>query len=516
MSYGGNMATLMKRLEAATSRLEDLVQFAQDNKVNDETASTTTTATTATARPKEVAKEPSASSAGSQERTAAAEQAGPSVPPALVALDPKLDQLVSLSKQIDPILGEQAEEFALGARAVNQLVVLAAQTKKPDMGPKFQEFLQPVSTHMMKISELREKNRASKAANHLATLAEGSVVLSWVTSTKPAPYVKDLKEGAQFYANRILKEHKDDDAHQGWVRAFLSYCNELAAALTADLPNGLNWDPKGMSIDDAIAKQKSGGATKEAGSKTAAAPPPPPPAPTSAQLSENSKAAPSTGSSGSGDMSALFNDLNKGGDITSGLKHVDRKALKDKAPKPPMKPKPKPHSGSPASSSAAPASKFAKEPKMELLDKQWIIENQIDVHDIEIDVSMEQTVMIDNCVGSTIQLKGKANAITINKCAKSGVVVDSVVSEVEVIKSERVKIQIVGTVPSLNLDQSTQLEIYLNEASLSAEIYTSKTSSINLEIPNGEPGDYTEVPLAEQIVHRVAGKKVESTVVPPE
>lgn len=64
--------------------------------------------------------------------------------------------------------------------------------------------------------------------NHLSVIAEGVPAFGWVTvvrrsrtfvlcsfvvdlaqEPKPGPYVKDMKESAEFYANRVVKEFKE-------------------------------------------------------------------------------------------------------------------------------------------------------------------------------------------------------------------------------------------------------------------------------------------------------------------
>ena len=70
--------------------------------------------------------------------------------------------------------------------------------------------LKPTQEALITVTELKEKNRPSKQFNHLSVVAEGIPALAWVTlDQKPGPFVADMKESAQFYANRVVKDFKD-------------------------------------------------------------------------------------------------------------------------------------------------------------------------------------------------------------------------------------------------------------------------------------------------------------------
>ena len=61
------------------------------------------------------------------------------------------------------------------------------------------------------VTSIRERNRASKLSNHLATVGEGISALGWVTmeSAEAANYVGEMRDASQFYGNRIIREYKD-------------------------------------------------------------------------------------------------------------------------------------------------------------------------------------------------------------------------------------------------------------------------------------------------------------------
>ena len=58
-----------------------------------------------------------------------------------------------------------------------------------------------------------ETRRSSKVFNNLMTVKEGIGCVGWVTvAPKPAPYLKECGDQAQFYGNRVIKEHKGKNA----------------------------------------------------------------------------------------------------------------------------------------------------------------------------------------------------------------------------------------------------------------------------------------------------------------
>lgn len=499
------MTTLMKRLEAATSRLEDLVVVAQGQSSNQwssnivgDSVKTSAADTPAMATPGAVATKAPVSDI---------EPSG-SIPASLTALNGKLDTLVELSKAADLLVGEQAVLFKNAAEEANKIVLLASRAQKAEIGSQdFMDLLKPLADKIAAVVDVRESNRTSPATNQLSTIAEGVPALGWVSTPAPADYVQDFKDSAQFYANRVLKDNKD---HGEWVKAFLSYLNELKAAVTNDFSDGMKWNANGKPLREVLSADTSSGSSSKASTSAGGPPPPPPPPPPSVETLTAAASKSSTPASGPTGMAAVLADLNKGTAITSGLRHVDRSAKKE-APKAPPKPgglrKTKP------SATAAPPAAVARKPRIELENNRWIIENYVDEHEIVIDADLSQAILIDNCQQCTIQVKGKATSITITKCAKTGVLVYTLVSGVEIINSSNFGLQITGTVPSLTIDNSHDGAVYLSKEALDIDIYTSQTAAINVNIPTGEPGDYDERPLPEQIMHKVVGAKISSSAV---
>lgn len=96
-------------------------------------------------------------------------------------------------------------------------------------------------------------------------------------------------------------------------------------------------------------------------------------------------------------------------------------------------------------------------------------------------------------------VKGKANAISIDNSPRLSLVVESLVSSIDVIKSSNFALQVLGTLPTILMDSVDGAQVYLGKDSMNTEVFSSKCSGINLNLLEGEDGDYKEVPIPEQI-----------------
>jgi adenylyl cyclase-associated protein len=102
-------------------------------------------------------------------------------------------------------------------------------------------------------------------------------------------------------------------------------------------------------------------------------------------------------------------------------------------------------------------------------------------------------------------VKGKANAISIDNSPRLSLIVESLVSSVDVIKSTNFALQVTGVLPTLLMDTVDGAQVYLGKESMGTEVFTSKCTGINLNIiddastDGDEEGDYKEVALPEQM-----------------
>lgn len=143
-----------------------------------------------------------------------------------------------------------------------------------------------------------------------------------------------------------------------------------------------------------------------------------------------------------------------------------------------------------------------KPPRKELEGNKWFIENFDTPGEIlEIPAQQNHSILISRCNKTVVKLSSKANAISIDNCTGLSLIVDSLVSSLDVIKSPKFALQIDGIVPTLLLDQVDGAVVYLNHKSLGTEVFSSKCSAINVMLPppEGTDEDTKECPLPEQI-----------------
>lgn len=85
----------------------------------------------------------------------------------------------------------------------------------------------------------------------------------------------------------------------------------------------------------------------------------------------------------------------------------------------------------------------------------------------------------------------------------------------DVIKCPSFAVQILEKVPTILLDQVDGASIYLSKDSLNTEIFTSKCTSVNVNLPpvQEEEEDYTETPVPEQFRSYVKDGKLVTEIV---
>lgn len=510
---GYNLITIIKRLEAATSRLEDISVLQAEANSN----------LYGNQRGSEASTQQWQSEQNAREDLAKAVEEEQEKPLFLTRFEVFYEELikpfVEASKELNAEIYQAAQLFAQAFEAQGHLLGLVSKSKKPDLNDSsFLESLKPINRKIEEINSIKESNRKSGYFNHLVTISEGSPVLGWVISSTPLSFIPEFKDSAQFWTNRIMKEYKDKDLRQvSWVRQFLSIFENLKAYVKEFHTTGPSWNPHGKPFAEVFSNSQD--VSKAAKQPAGGGPvPPPPPPPPPADLYDTSEGLDSSTEQGTSGMQAVFADLNRGEGITSGLKKVDKSEMTHKnptlrqaggtgAPKRPLPPR-KPNSLSSAASLPAVS---AKPPKKDLVDgSKWIIENfnaDSVSEPIVIDVDMSQSVFIGNCECVTVILKGKANAVSVTGTRKAALVVESLISGVDFIKSYKFGLQITGTVPMISIDKCDEGSVYLSPATVDIVlIFTCCTTSLNLNVLKND--DYEELPAPEQFKHTIKDGKL--------
>lgn len=374
-------------------------------------------------------------------------------------------------------------------RAQRLFLLIVSKAKKGSDGD-LQNLLKDTADSIDEIQAFREKNRRSEYFNHLSAVSESIAALGWVAvSPAPGPYVLEMNNAGQFYTNRVLKDWKEKSkVHVEWVKSWIETLALLQLYVREHHTTGLSWNPSGL---DAIQVSKSDLTEKPEAGPGGPPPPPPPPA---APLLPTDK--------GPDARSSLLDHLNQGADITKGLKKVsdDQKTHKN----PQLK-----SDGLVQSASSKKESTPAKPPVMELDGKRWNIENINGNPAVVVETSgTNQSVYIYKCNGSTFQVKGKCNNIIMDSCKKSAVVFEAVVSSCEFINCQSVQMQVTGTVPTISVDKTDGCQMYMSLDSLGTQLITSKSSEMNLMVPNGE--EFVEHPVPEQFKTIISRGKLET------
>lgn len=201
-------------------------------------------------------------------------------------------------------------------------------------------------------------------------------------------------------------------------------------------------------------------------------------------------------------MSAVFSELNKGEAVTAGLRKVtDDMKSKNRADRSGVvsaSAAPKPAAGAGPKAGAAPA----KPPKLALEGKKWAVENQVGNSAIVLEnVEPKQTIYVYNCTDCVIQVKGKANNITLDKCKKTGIVFESLVSACEVVNCTSMKVQCTGSAPTVAIDKVDGCQLFLGPAAYGAAVTTAKSSEVNIVCtPADNTDDPVETAVPEQFI----------------
>ncbi|CAL9145659.1 unnamed protein product [Musa hybrid cultivar] len=274
----------------------------------------------------------------------------------------------------------------------------------------------------------------------------------------------------------ILVEYRNKDAnHVEWAKALKElYLPSLRSYVKSFYPLGLTWGSAGSAVVCSSASAPS--VAKDPPSQ---APVPPPPPSASLFTSEAASSRPKEG------ISAVFQEIG-----SSKSNRADRSSVVAVTEK-----------GSRANSFS-----FRKEgpPKLELqMGRKWAVENQISKKNLVIDdCDSKQTVYAYGCKDSVLQVKGKVNNITVDKCTKMGIVFMDVVAACEIVNCNGVEVQCQGSAPTISVDNTSGCQLYLSKDSLGASITTAKSSEINVMVPGAGPeSDWVEHALPQQFVH---------------
>ncbi|KAI9718593.1 MAG: hypothetical protein M1812_004044 [Candelaria pacifica] len=525
-----NLTTLIKRLEAATSRLEDMAQATIDPSSHTNGVAPTTSTASGGAF---------GGDAGSS--VTALKPITELLPPAIDDFDRVMNgevkTFVNTSEELGGLVAEQSAGVLRAFAAQRKFLIVTTKAKRPDkQSPVYMEILKELQTTMGIVGDIREANRASPLFTHLTCVSEGIAALGWITiEPKPVVYIQEVQGQAEYYGNRILKEYRDKDhIHIEWVQSYYKIFKSLSSYVEQHYLQGVTWNKDGIDAKEALDQVQSGNTSSRSPSGPTSvaggAPPPPPPLPQFDGAGVPPPPPPTAkGASPGGDMGDVFNQLNRGEAVTAGLRKVDKSEMTHKNPSlrtgAPVPRRSDSQNSTSSGSRGLPPGKRPKPesmrtkrpPRKELDGNKWIIENfENEQAPIEISASINQSILISRCRSTVIRVVGKANAISLDNSDRTSLIIDSLVSSVDVIKSPNFALQVIGALPTVMLDQVDGATVYLSRDSLGCEIFTSRCTSVNINLPpEGAVGDedYRECPLPEQIRSIIRGGRLISEIV---
>ncbi|XP_068655644.1 cyclase-associated protein 1-like [Aristolochia californica] len=379
------------------------------------------------------------------------------------------------------------------------LLIKMKQTQKPDM-TSLAEFLKPLNEVIAKANAYTE-GRRTEFFNHFKAVADGLTALAWLAylgkdcgMSLPIAHVEESWQMAEFYNNKILVEYKTKDPnHIEWAKALKEvYLPGLRDYIKSFYPLGPVWNATGVTAPLPSAPSKAAPSTAPPARAPSSAPAPSPPPSTSLLTSDSSSSRPKEG------VAAVFQEISSGKSVTSGLRKVtnDMKT-KNRADRSGVVSEKEQKTSSPSFSKAGP-------PKLELqMGRKWVVENQIGRKNLVIDdCDSRQSVYVFACKDSVLQINGKVNNITIDKCTKMGIVFTDVVAACEIVNCNAVEVQCRGSAPTISIDNTGGCQLYLSNGSLEASIATAKSSEVNVLVPAAGPdGDWAEHALPQQYIH---------------
>ncbi|XP_052186670.1 cyclase-associated protein 1-like [Diospyros lotus] len=405
----------------------------------------------------------------------------------------RLGRVLAAAEKVGGQVLDVTKVLADAFSAQRELLITVKRTQKPDIAG-LAEFLKPLNEVILKANSMTE-GRRSDFFNHLKAASESLAALAWIAYTgkncgmsMPIAHVEESWQAAEFYNNKILVEFKNKDpSNVEWAKAMKElYVPGLRDYVKSHYPLGPVWSATGKKIVSAPTKT------------TMPSTPAPPSTPPSSLFTSQSRQ--SSSSHSKEGMAAVFQEINSGKSVTAGLRKVtDDMKSKNRTDRSGVvcASKKESHVNSPSLSKVG-------SPKLELqLGRKWVVENQTGRKDLVIDdCDAKQSIYVFGCRDSVLQIQGKVNNITVDKCTKMGVVFTDVVSAFEIVNCSSLEVQCQGSAPTITVDNTGGCQLYLSKDSLETSITTAKSSEINVFIPGARPDDdWGEHALPQQFIH---------------
>ncbi|XP_045480998.1 adenylyl cyclase-associated protein 2-like [Harmonia axyridis] len=324
-----------------------------------------------------------------------------------------------LSKIIGQDVQNQSEIAFMAFQAEQRYIEYLENFKKP---PSANVLLNPIIHQIDKI-KMYVCNDPS-LGDHTNVVAQSVKALLWLQQKDPVAYLEEVLADAKTYTDILLVFFKDKELHVEWVEAWLETLNDLNNFVRRRYPKGINWKD-GHNTADSHHLQHL----------------------TESEILNNEN---------------LFKEIDKGQSIQEALRKLNSQDEVEET------------------SEIGPSNAvFLQE------GKRWKIEHQrgatkhLTINEAEPD----NVVYIYDCKNITVVVERKVNVIKLDSCEKISLIFRSLISGIEIIGCKDLKLHAFGTLPSINLDSSSEVNIHLTKKGLDAQVMTSQCSKISLSYP---------------------------------
>lgn len=393
----------------------------------------------------------------------------------------KAAQLPKFFAGFEPFPSLARHKAAFEAAWANQerAIRAAAICKKPS-DQDLVAFLAP-SVAAMDISSNVDRDAKGIELNLQKALADGAQFLAWPVSPPTFAHVEAMRDSSDMWLNRALTEAKslgeaDLAKVRGFVQGFKVTLTEFAKWLKENAKMGLDWNPAGKDF---------GAFTSGAAPAAAAAP--------------KAAAAPVAAAAPAAPVGNPLAGLNRGLDVTQGLKKVtdDMKTKNQKDLPPKEAPKPK------VVAKAEPVA--AKPPSVTKQGDNVFVEWQWNQPKVEVnDVTVQTGVYIGKARNSNIYITGKPKSVAIDGGFRVAVFVPEFLAQIELVNCDRVQVFVTGAGGSTYaVDKSKGCIINFSDEALARDptIVASNISECNIQQQRGD--DLIEVAIPEQYEHKI-------------
>jgi len=126
----------------------------------------------------------------------------------------------------------------------------------------------------------------------------------------------------------------------------------------------------------------------------------------------------------------------------------------------------------------------------------WIIENY-DGQDEQLsqgagELSHKVSVNVFGCKNMNLTLTGKAKTLMLEGCKNLTIFVDSIVAHVECLNCDTIKVYAQKQLPLCNFENTSELKLFLTNATRNCLIVTSGSRTINVKFPKEGADDNSE------------------------